>query len=41
MGYGTFNTDYVMMRVARMGEERGMYSVLVGKSEGRRTTGET
>ena len=27
--------------VARMGEERGMYSVLVGKPEGRRPLGRT
>ena len=27
--------------VARMGEERGVYRVLVGKSEGKETTGET
>ena len=27
--------------VARMDEERGVYSVLVGKPEGRRTNGET
>ena len=27
--------------VARMGEERGVYRVLVGKPEGRRTLGET
>ena len=39
MGYGTFNTDYVMMRVARMGEERGLYRVLEGKPEGRRPLG--
>jgi len=27
--------------VARMGEERGVYRVLVGKPEGKRPTGET
>jgi len=27
--------------VARMGEERGLYRVLVGKPEGKETTGET
>ena len=27
--------------VARMGEERGVYKVLVGKPEGKGTTGET
>ena len=27
--------------VARMGEERGVYRVLVGKPEGKETTGET
>ena len=27
--------------VARMGEERGVYRILVGKTEGKETTGET
>jgi hypothetical protein len=37
--HGTVNLKFMYISVARMGEDRGVHRVLVGKSEGKRTLG--